>query len=417
MAKEKISYKAVDDIIAQWSKDTKKTAQGRYTIVDLKELDRRLAGYLGEIKEYEYTVKSTGAKKKMQMVYYGYHSVVYVLRLIDPTLKFHARIVDYNKELWVDAEGKSTVPVQILTQPIYGLSAEAWYESSVLPKCNNPISLQLMDNKNNPLRGQDLDTGEVEFGKQRAIVKAIAENTFFGYMCWLKPSWVMAEIGTQPENKYASMAQRIVGITETAEGTDAMMTSSKVAEEQLLIDNFGGGVSTPITTPQVEATAKKTRATKKVTGIQITPLTNANNVAPAPASVAQAPVSVATMPASAAPVAAVPATTPVTATQPPAVPATAAPAAPATAAPTTAPILNMTPPTTPIINMNAGTPSPLNTPTGSKNIDALRQDVALAIGSSDVVLQKAFEVCSQAGLATMDVSALNEAQLKAILGK
>ncbi len=215
MAKATIIYTEVEKIIDDWLANNKLAKGQRYTFNQLLELDKLLCGWIGELKE----IKGQNGMVKFAPAYYSIHSIKFILQKIDPHIRFRTNIIDYTQRIYkenipsgVDNQGNpvyNNITFQYNTfQEVLGLSIEASYESDVLPPCINPTTLAVSDNKFDAIK-TNIGSDDIEFGKQRAIVKTIAENSGLGYMCWLKPDFVIGQIKLNPDNRYSKVAARV----------------------------------------------------------------------------------------------------------------------------------------------------------------------------------------------------------------
>lgn len=175
--KEKLNYTQAQEIIEKFKKENE-LVNGKYTYNQMLILDRDLCGLLGE-------------SKAGRGVYYSYHTIIWILNQLDINFKWTYEIVDYTNYAVANP------------QVVKGLSVQVSYEADKIKSTLTPTTLQIMDNKMNTQLA--LDAGEIEFGKQRTFVKAIAETSGLGHMMWLKPDFVITEMQAA-NNPFATIA-------------------------------------------------------------------------------------------------------------------------------------------------------------------------------------------------------------------
>lgn len=175
--KEKLNYTQAEEIINKFKKENE-LVNGKYTYNQMLILDRDLCGLLGE-------------SKAGRGVYYSYHTIIWILNQLDINFKWTYEIVDYTNYAVANP------------QVVKGLSVQVSYEADKIKSTLTPTTLQIMDNKMNTQLA--LDAGEIEFGKQRTFVKAIAETSGLGHMMWLKPDYVINAM-QEANNPFATIA-------------------------------------------------------------------------------------------------------------------------------------------------------------------------------------------------------------------
>ena len=222
--KKEVPYAKIDEIITEWNKENTLPQGERYTLSQLRELDKRLAPYATLTKPIDSKGNIIG--------YYSYHTVWDILRRLDPTLHFRYSIVDNNDYIPnIEKECKIT-----------GLSISVVYESHLLPVCLQPVESPITNWKNESIAKPS--TREVQDTVYRCFVKAIALNTDFGHLQWTKGDWIRNESFKAQHNMISNETSTPNNVMENIIPTTSIGTNGMIAKVKK-VSRPAGGVVTP----------------------------------------------------------------------------------------------------------------------------------------------------------------------------
>lgn len=129
----------------------------RYDRTALYQLGRELEPLCGEVAG--------------SMVFFSYHAIWFVCKLLDEDFSFDLQFDDYNNYT------KETTLLK------GGAFYKVTYKSSKLPECKQEIQWAIRDNG----KFVEVPTGkDIDEGGFRAMVKCVALNSWLGYSAWLE---------------------------------------------------------------------------------------------------------------------------------------------------------------------------------------------------------------------------------------
>lgn len=176
MAKITVNYGKIKEIVTKFMEANPLKEGERYTFQQMLDLDLELAPFAAE-------KMNTG---KRDLAYYSYHTIWYVLRMLDPTITYDYSIIDYTN---YNIEADKRV------NAVHGLAINVVYKNNKrILDYTQENALAVRDSRMQAL--VDIKSDDIEFHIQRAFVKSIAFNTGLGYSCWLSGDYIVSVAGT-----------------------------------------------------------------------------------------------------------------------------------------------------------------------------------------------------------------------------
>lgn len=286
--RRKVDLKEVEEIIKNWKEKNSVGENGRYSKLQLIDLDKDLCGVLAT------------SEGKNQGIYYKIHLFNYVLLLLGEDSYSVEYEISNLKQERVDIpveyryikhkEGDTPENIKIsqtgvINSPlnVKGKSIIVSYRGmKYLPKQHIYDARPIYRKGNGFYCADDseIDTDLIGNQNPRAFVKTIALNTGLGYLCFADPDYVIEQMAEKDNPAVA----KAVNDQITNWGVPAThYTNNEVFNQKLNIEENGNNINqNTYQTTSVSNTGTNANISKRTVGVVPTPNTNNVGVVPTP---------------------------------------------------------------------------------------------------------------------------------------